>query len=237
MSSKRLISIIISCVLVISVTGCSCTNREDSLVNDKYITGDFSKINKDYIRDSGFVIGEYVVELPALVCEIPTNSNQKFYSVDNNKVVYSDSRIKPYQIINFNSANSFTTMGLMSNGTYYAYNDTESDNLADYCRVFAIYINMHALPDTNYLQIGNDRIDKNTSYSDACSIFRNNVISPDDYIENLNDKRGDYSVAYYNDLLYKIEEDIINNSFNVVIRIDKDISDATNLNDIPWGIY
>ena len=236
MSKKKLINIILLCIFVVSITGCSCT-YSDYFENDTYITGDFSKINKDYIRDSGLVIGKYVVELPSLVCELPFNSNTNFYFVADNKSVISDSRIKPYQIIQYSSSDAITTSGMIKDGVYYAYNDKESDNLPDYCRVFAIYLSMNALSDDDYLQIGQDRINNKTSYSEACSIFRNNVTSPEYFCENLTDSRGPYSVAYYNDILYRIGEKLSTNSVDIVIRIDKDINDAGILNDIPWRYY
>ncbi len=239
---RRLVSIIVLCLMIIAMTGCACSSsssnssNNSNLANDAYITGDFSKFDKDYVRNTGLIFGDYEIVLPAKISELPFNNHTKAFEVKLNNIVPDDSRIKPNQIIMYNPSDAITSSERKSNGTYYAFNDTAQDNLPELCNVYAVVINTKDLDDNNYIQIGPNRITKNMTYKDVCITFRNTVNNQDSYKENLYDNKDKYSVVFYNDLLYKIVCDKLDeNNAVIVIRADKDINDANNLNDIPWS--
>ena len=64
---RRLVSIIVLCLMIIAMTGCACSSsssnssNNSNLANDAYITGDFSKFDKDYVRNTGLIFGDYEI--------------------------------------------------------------------------------------------------------------------------------------------------------------------------------
>ena len=228
---KRILksSIIIICVLfAVGLTGCSCSNQERI-----YYSGNTNSIDKDFLKNTGLIIGEYEIILPVSIDELPFDNNKNTcYFLSGDKYVFNDNiKVKPNQMICCDAVSMSSVNERNRNGTYYAVNDSGKDNLPKYCTVVGVTIYTKYLNNGNYISIGNDTITKDTSYEEICRILRDNVASPDMIVE-----RDNYCVAVYNDVLYKVSNSS-QDGVEVVIRVDKSINDADNINDIPWDKY
>ncbi|MCR4610884.1 MAG: hypothetical protein K5644_03185 [Lachnospiraceae bacterium] len=218
---------IVSCLIILSIglLLCSCSKKSNTPdYNLEYNMNKFSKVDTNYIRNTGLFIKNFEITIPATVKDLPINSTGEYYfQFDKEDFFTNDTKIKPYQEFFFSGNASIDLSSLDKLGTYYAYNNTDKDNPAKFCVVYAVSINTRHLYDDRFIIIGEDRIINMNHYEEICDIFKKNVANKDLYIENISRNNTIYSVYEYQDILYEVAK--VDDQTTITMRVDKDISD------------